>query len=58
MSVIIFHMEKEGWANGWIMSGIALGQIIGIPLGTYLAEELGFKISIHDFWSCDVFKFF
>ena len=25
------------------MSGIALGQIIGIPLGTFLAEELGFK---------------
>ena len=38
-----FPYEKRGWANGWVMSGIALGQIIGIPLGTFLAEELGFK---------------
>ena len=38
-----FPYEKRGWANGWIMSGIALGQIIGVPLGTFSAEELGFK---------------
>ena len=43
MWVITFPMKKRGWANGWVMSGIALGQIIGIPLGTFLAEELGFK---------------
>jgi len=39
-----FPYEKRGWANGWIMSGIAMGQILGIPLGTFLAEEFGFKI--------------
>ena len=38
-----FPYEKRGWANGWIMSGIAMGQILGIPLGTFLAEEFGFK---------------
>lgn len=27
-----FPYEKRGWANGWIMSGIAMGQILGIPL--------------------------
>ncbi len=38
-----FPYEKRGWANGWIMSGIAMGQILGIPLGTFLAEYYGFK---------------
>ena len=32
-----FPYERRGWANGWIMSGIAVGQIVGIPLGTVLA---------------------
>ena len=32
-----FPYERRGWANGWIMSGIAVGQILGIPLGTILA---------------------
>lgn len=38
-----FSYEKRGWANGWIMSGIAMGQILGIPMGTFLAEGFGFK---------------
>jgi predicted MFS family arabinose efflux permease len=38
-----FPYEKRGWANGWIMSGIAMGQILGIPMGTFLAEIHGFK---------------
>ncbi len=38
-----FPYEKRGWANGWIMSGIAMGQILGIPMGTFLAELYGFK---------------
>lgn len=39
-----FPYERRGWANGWIMSGIAMGQILGIPLGTVLAESFGYKI--------------
>lgn len=39
-----FPYERRGWANGWIMSGVAFGQIIGIPLGTVLAEAFGFRI--------------
>ncbi len=39
-----FSYEKRGWANGWIMSGIAMGQILGIPLGTLLADISGFRI--------------
>lgn len=36
-----FPSEKRGWANGWVMTGIAAGQILGIPLGTVLAEWHG-----------------
>lgn len=39
-----FPYEKRGWANGWIMSGIAMGQILGIPMGTLLADLSGFRI--------------
>lgn len=38
-----FPYDKRGWANGWIMSGIAMGQIVGIPIGTILADLLGFQ---------------
>jgi predicted MFS family arabinose efflux permease len=38
-----FPYEKRGWANGWVMSGIAVGQILGIPLGTFMAEHFGFR---------------
>ena len=38
-----FPYNKRGWANGWVMSGIAVGQIIGIPIGTLLADWFGFK---------------
>ena len=39
-----FPYERRGWANGWIMSGIAAGQILGIPLGTILAEWFDFRV--------------
>jgi predicted MFS family arabinose efflux permease len=38
-----FPYERRGWANGWVMSGIAVGQIVGIPLGIILAEQFGFR---------------
>jgi len=38
-----FPYNKRGWANGWVMSGIAVGQIIGIPIGTILADNFGFR---------------
>jgi predicted MFS family arabinose efflux permease len=39
-----FPYERRGWANGWIMSGAASGQVVGIPLGTILAEYFGFRV--------------
>jgi len=39
-----FPVERRGWATGWIMSGAATGQIVGIPLGTVMAEFFGFRI--------------
>lgn len=38
-----FPYNKRGWANGWVMSGVAFGQIIGIPVGTILADQFGFR---------------
>lgn len=38
-----FPYHRRGWAIGWIMSGSAFGQIIGIPLGVLLAGKLGFR---------------
>lgn len=38
-----FPDERRGWANGWVMSGIAVGQIAGVPLGTLLADWYGFR---------------
>jgi predicted MFS family arabinose efflux permease len=38
-----FPYNRRGWATGWIMSGSAFGQIIGIPLGIVLAGRLGFR---------------
>lgn len=38
-----FPIERRGWASGWVMSGLAAGQIAGIPLGTMLAEWFGYQ---------------
>ena len=38
-----FPYDKRGKANGIIITGSALGQIVGIPLGILLAEQLGFS---------------
>lgn len=38
-----FPYERRGWASGWIMSSTALGQILGVPLGTVLADRYGFR---------------
>ena len=44
-----FPYNKRGWAVGWVMSGSAFGQIIGIPLGVVLAGEFGFRAPFYLF---------
>jgi predicted MFS family arabinose efflux permease len=39
-----FPYRHRGWANGWVMTGMAFGHIIGIPAGTVLAATLGFRV--------------
>lgn len=39
-----FPYERRGWAGGWIMSSTALGQILGVPAGTFLAAGYGFRL--------------
>jgi predicted MFS family arabinose efflux permease len=38
-----FPYHRRGWATGWVMSGAAFGQIIGIPLGIVMAARWGFR---------------
>ncbi len=38
-----FPKQNRGLANGVIMTGSAVGQIAGIPLGTVLANQYGFQ---------------
>ena len=38
-----FPYERRGWANGWVMSGFAFGQVVAVPMGTILAEKYGFR---------------
>ncbi len=38
-----FPYERRGWANGWVMSGFAVGQILAIPAGTILADRVDFR---------------
>ncbi len=38
-----FPYNRRGWANGWVMSGVAVGQIVGIPIGIVLSGQFGFK---------------
>lgn len=44
-----FPYERRGWATGWVMSGAAVGQIVGIPLGVVLAGEYGFRTPFYIF---------
>jgi len=38
-----FPYHRRGWASGWVMSGFAVGQVIGVPAGTVLADRFGFS---------------
>jgi predicted MFS family arabinose efflux permease len=38
-----FPYEKRGWATGWVMSGIAMGQVLGVPAGKLLADAIDYR---------------
>jgi predicted MFS family arabinose efflux permease len=44
-----FPYERRGWANGWVMSGIAVGQIAGVPLGRATRRTVRLSHAIFDF---------
>ena len=44
-----FPYNRRGWATGWVMSGMAFGQIAGIPIGIVLAGVYGFKVPFYLF---------
>jgi predicted MFS family arabinose efflux permease len=41
--------NRRGWATGWVMSGSAFGQIVGIPLGIMIAGRWGFEVAFQVF---------
>ena len=44
-----FPYNRRGWATGWVMSGAAFGQIIGIPLGILIAGSIGLRAPFYVF---------
>lgn len=44
-----FPYNRRGWATGWVMSGAAVGQIVGIPLGIVLSGRWGFRAPFYIF---------
>jgi len=44
-----FPYRRRGWATGWVMSGSAVGQIIGIPVGIVMAARWGFRSPFYMF---------
>ena len=38
-----FPYKRRGWATGWILTGVACGQILGMPAGILLANAYGFQ---------------
>lgn len=44
-----FPYNRRGWATGWVMSGAAVGQIVGIPLGIALSGRWGFRAPFYVF---------
>jgi predicted MFS family arabinose efflux permease len=44
-----FPYNRRGWATGWVMSGAAVGQIVGIPLGIFLSGRWGFRAPFYVF---------
>lgn len=44
-----FPYERRGWATGWVMSGSAFGQIVGLPLGIVMANRWGFRSPFYMF---------
>jgi predicted MFS family arabinose efflux permease len=44
-----FPYNRRGWATGWVMSGMAAGQIAGIPIGIMLAGSYGFRAPFYFF---------
>jgi predicted MFS family arabinose efflux permease len=47
-----FPYQRRGWANGWVMTGMAFGHIVGIPAGTMLAAAFGFRVPYLGFGLC------
>lgn len=39
-----FDYERRGWATGWVMSGVAAGQIVALPAAVWIAFQVDFRM--------------
>ncbi len=53
-----FPYERRGWASGWVMSGIAAGQVLGVPAGKWLTLRYGLQAPFLAFAAMTAVAFF
>lgn len=41
----IAPMEKRGWLLSWVFSGFSIASVLGVPLGTWISTNFGWRIS-------------
>ena len=41
----LIPFERRGKAMGWIMSGFSIASVLGIPIGLYLSDEFGHRMT-------------
>ncbi|AFR99767.1 MFS transporter [Lentilactobacillus buchneri] len=38
-------MAKRGWLLSWVFSGFSIASVVGVPLGTWISTQFGWRIS-------------
>lgn len=41
----IAPMSKRGWLLSWVFSGFSIASVVGVPLGTWISTQFGWRIS-------------
>ena len=41
----LFSFEKRGWAVGGVFAGIPIAMLLGVPTGTWIGQQAGWRVS-------------